>query len=99
MPPYRFHVRTTQAADNQLLDLLVKNPTLRTTITRASNDIDRVLGMGPPNQGTAQPLPGYPTRRDITINLLRVGFHYDPNGVEVVVTSIELNPPPPYLVP
>jgi hypothetical protein len=99
MPPYRFHVRTTQAANDQLLDLLVRNPKLRNAITRASNDIDRVLGIGPPNQGNPQPLPGYPNRRVIAIGPTLVGFHYDPNGVEVVVTSIELNPPPPYVVP
>jgi hypothetical protein len=96
MPPYRFRVRTTQQADDQLLDLWLNNPAQRNAITRAGNSIDRVLGMGPPNQGSPQPLPGYPNRRAISINLLRVGFHYEANGVEVTVTSIELNPPPPY---
>jgi hypothetical protein len=96
MPPYRFHVRTTQGADDQLLDLLVRHPKLRNAISRASHHIDLVLGIGPPNQGNAQPLPGYPNRRAMAISLLLVGFHYDSNGVEVVVTSIELNPLPPH---
>jgi hypothetical protein len=96
MPPFRFRVRTTRQADDQLIDLWLNHPALRNAITRASNDIDPVLGMGPPDQGTARPLPGYPDRREISIGLLHVGFHYDTNGVEVTVTSIELNPPPPY---
>ncbi len=86
-------------AVSQLTALWLNNPALRNAITRASNDIDRVLGMGPPNQGVPDPRPGYPGRRVVSINLISVGFHYDPNGVEVVVTSIELNPPPPYVLP
>jgi hypothetical protein len=99
MPPYRFHVRTTQAADNELLRLLVSQPRLWNAITRATSDIDRVLGMGPPNQGTPRPVPGYSDRRVVSIGVIQVGFHYDPNGLEVVVTSIESNPSPPYLPP
>ncbi len=99
MPPYRFQVKATQVADDPLLDLLVKNPYLRNAITRASGKIDPVLGIGPPNQGNPAPKPGYPTRREIPIDLLCVGFHYASNGLEVVVTGIELNPRPPHGVP
>ncbi len=96
MPPYRFSVRTTKAADNELLDLYVQNPPLRNAITRASSRIDRILGMGPPNQGVSRPFPGYSNRREISIDLLRIGFHYTSNGLEVVVTGIALNPRPPH---
>ena len=96
MPPYRFHVRTTQAADNQLFDLFLKNPLLRNSITQGSNNIDLVLGMGPPNLGNRRLTPGYPSARDIVISPLLVTFYYDPNGLEVVVTGIELAPRPPY---
>ena len=99
MPPYRYHVKTTQTADNQLLDLLVNLPALRNAITRASNDIDHVLGMGPPNQGRLRPQPGYPTRREILINPLLVTFDYAPNGVEIVVTEMKLDPRPLHGVP
>jgi hypothetical protein len=99
MPPYRFYVRTSRTADNQLADLYLKNPRLRNAIARASHDMDRILGMGPPNQGAPRPLPGYPHGRDISVGVLRVGFHYDANGVEVVVTSFELNPLPPHGFP
>ena len=99
MPPYRYRVKTTQKADNQLLDLLVNNPALRNALTRASNDIDRILGMGPPNQGLLRPLPGYATRREVLIHPLLVTFDYAPNGLEVSVTGIELDPRPPFGLP
>jgi hypothetical protein len=96
MPPYRYHVRTTQTADDQLLELLVNHSTLRNAITRASNDFDRVLGMGPPNQGSPCPTPAYPNRREIVISPLVVAFEYAANGLEVVVTELTLVQPPPY---
>ena len=82
MPPYRFHVRTTAEADNQLLKLLVQNPTLRNAITRASNDMDRVLEMGPPNQGRLRPILGFPTAREVVIHPLLVTFYYSLNAAK-----------------
>jgi hypothetical protein len=86
-------------AVNQLSSLWLNNPALRNAITQASGKIDPVLGIGPPNQGIPSPRPGYPTRREIAIDLLTVGFHYASNGVEVVVTDLELNPGPPHGYP
>ena len=99
MPPYRFRVRTTQQADDQLLDLWVNHPALRNAITRAGNNIDPVLGQGPPNQGSPCPTPGYPARREIVIFPLVVAFEYAANGLEVVVTEMTLAAPPPYSPP
>ncbi len=96
MPFYRYTVRMNQEAVNQLSLLWANNRTLRNAISRASNDMDRILGIGPPNQGRLQPIPGFPTAREVAISPLLVTFYYPTNGLEVVVIRVELSPRPSY---
>jgi hypothetical protein len=92
----RYQVRLTRTAQDQLAQLWVdaQSGPLRAAMTRASNELDRILGAAPNTVGVPAPTDALPTRRLVAEYPFLVYFVVMPSVSEVYVTELELDVPP-----